>query len=244
MLARALAPAATAGLVASALLSAGCAGSHGPATLPRSAGNAGTPIARGTASWYGPGFDRRPTASGERYDRRALTAAHPSFPFGTLVRVTNLDNGNQVVVRINDRGPFSKRRIIDLSYAAARELDMLGRGTAEVELALIARDEAPPVMMLAANPPAAPAAPIAVGGVEPFPEIRYTVQVGAFGDPDRAATLQRELTAAYPEAAVRSDGTWNRVQLGLFAEREQAESLRRELLSLGLTALVVAAPVQ
>ncbi|HVT60854.1 MAG TPA: septal ring lytic transglycosylase RlpA family protein [Thermoanaerobaculia bacterium] len=242
---RALPPAAVAGVLATALL-AGCAGSHGPATLPKTTGNAGAPIGRGMASWYGPGFESRRTASGERYDMHGMTAAHPSFPFGTLVQVTNVRNGRQVVVRINDRGPFSKRRVIDLSYAAARELGMLSRGTAEVELAIAGRDEAPPpAVLLAANPPPSPAgAEAPAAGPDRIQELRYTVQIGAFGDPERAAALQREMATNYPEAAVRSDGTWSRVQLGLFPDREQAESLRRELMALGVAALIVAAPAQ
>lgn len=81
-----------------------------------------SPKAEGLAVWYGPGFHGRRTASGEVYDMHALTAAHPSLPFGTRVWVTNLKNGKSVVVRINDRGPFGGRYIIDLSYAAAKAI--------------------------------------------------------------------------------------------------------------------------
>lgn len=90
----------------------------------------------GLASWYGPGFDGRPTSSGERFDRNAMTAAHRTLPLGTVVEVTNLGNGRSVVVRINDRGPFADpdRRIIDLSWAAARELGIVEPGTAEVQV--------------------------------------------------------------------------------------------------------------
>ena len=92
------------------------------------------PVREGMASFYGPGFEGRATASGERFDPADLTAAHRTLPFGTRVRVTNLDNGRSVVVRINDRGPYAKGRILDLSLAAARALDMLHRGTARVRL--------------------------------------------------------------------------------------------------------------
>jgi rare lipoprotein A len=91
----------------------------------------------GVASYYAEGLDGRPTASGERYDSRALTAAHRTLPFGSRVRVTNLDNGRSVVVRINDRGPRIEKRVIDLSYAAARELQFLDRGTARVTLEVL-----------------------------------------------------------------------------------------------------------
>jgi len=86
----------------------------------------------GLASYYGRNFHGRRTASGERYDMRELTAAHPDLAFGTRVEVTNLRNGRKVMVRINDRGPFVKGRIIDLSYAAARQIGMLSQGVVKV----------------------------------------------------------------------------------------------------------------
>lgn len=95
----------------------------------------------GTASWYGPGFHGHRTSNGERYDQHDLTAAHRSLPFGSNIRVTNMDNGKAVVVRINDRGPFVRGRIIDLSKAAAQRIDMLGTGTARVELASLNADK-------------------------------------------------------------------------------------------------------
>jgi rare lipoprotein A len=89
------------------------------------------------ASWYGRGFQGRPTASGEPFDMHGLTAAHRTLPFGTPVEVRNPRNGRSVVVRINDRGPHTRRRDIDLSYAAARELGIAGRGTARVDLRVL-----------------------------------------------------------------------------------------------------------
>jgi rare lipoprotein A len=86
------------------------------------------------ASWYGQDFHGKPTASGEIYDMYEFTAAHPTFPFGTVVRVENLRNGRTVVVRINDRGPFRSGRIIDLSYAAAVRLDMIRDGVVPVRI--------------------------------------------------------------------------------------------------------------
>lgn len=88
----------------------------------------------GDASWYGPGFVGRRTASGERYNQNGLTAAHKTLPMGTLINVTNIDNGKSVIVRVNDRGPFVRGRIVDLSKGAAKRIDMLGTGTAPVEL--------------------------------------------------------------------------------------------------------------
>jgi len=92
---------------------------------------------KGIASWYGGKFHGRTTASGERYDMNKLTAAHRKLPFGSRVRVTNLDNGRQVVVRITDRGPFVHGRIIDLSREAARRIDMIQAGTARVRIEVI-----------------------------------------------------------------------------------------------------------
>ena len=92
---------------------------------------------QGTASWYGKKFHGRKTASGEIYDMNKLTAAHPSLPFGTVVRVTGLKNGKSTVVRINDRGPWIRGRIIDLSYAAAEQIDMIQAGLLEVEIEVL-----------------------------------------------------------------------------------------------------------
>ncbi|MBN1355204.1 septal ring lytic transglycosylase RlpA family protein [bacterium] len=91
----------------------------------------------GTASWYGKEFHGRKTASGERFNMYDLTAAHRTLPFGTKVRVTNLDNNRSVVVTINDRGPFVKNRIIDLSYGAARKLGFVKQGLARVRIQLL-----------------------------------------------------------------------------------------------------------
>jgi rare lipoprotein A len=177
------------------------------------------PLERGVASWYGGKFHGRRTASGEVFDTHRLTAAHRTLPFGTLVEVRNLDNDRTVRVRITDRGPFVRGRVIDLSYAAAREIGMVGPGTARVELALVADADGAAAALHA----------------RPF----YTVQLGAFVEPERAAALSSELAAGYPAVAVRSDGTWHRVQVGEFAHRRAAERLRRELAGLGFTALVV-----
>jgi rare lipoprotein A len=94
----------------------------------------GAELGRGKASWYGPGFQGKPTASGERFDMNALTAAHRTLPFGTRVRVRNTLNGREVVVRINDRGPHVRDRIIDLSKAAGAAIDLLQAGEAPVVL--------------------------------------------------------------------------------------------------------------
>lgn len=177
-------------------------------------------IERGEASWYGRKFHGRRTASGERYDMHALTAAHRTLPFGTLLEVRNLDNGELVRVRVNDRGPFARGRILDLSYGAAKVIGMVGPGIARIELRVVG---AGPANIERGND-------------------RFSVQVGAFADPERAAALCQELRTTNPEAEVRADGIWHRVQLGLFHTRSLAEDLRDEMVALGHPALVVVVP--
>ena len=192
------------------ILAMACSGNRKPAAPP----TLGLPIERGVASWYGPKFNGKMTASGERYDMNAYTAAHPSLPFGTRIGVRNTRTGREVIVRVNDRGPYSRNRILDLSYAAAREVGVVGPGTASVEIYRIPEAGLPP---------------------------RFTVQVGAFSEPDKAAELQREMLRLYPETVVNADSTWSRVQIGAFDDRDRAESLRRELAAIGMPAVVVSA---
>lgn len=119
-------------------LSIGCFGQNvgnGAPAVP--APGPKNPVETGVASWYGPEFAGKPTASGELFDPKALTAAHPTLPFGTRVLLTNKNNGKQVTVRINDRGPFVANRSIDLSQAAAEQLDMGQRGTIPVTIEVL-----------------------------------------------------------------------------------------------------------
>src|SRR6058998_168327 len=122
-----------AAMVAAALAVSGCSFVRAPSPPPVVDG-----VQIGVASWYGPGFHGNRTANGEIYDQYELTAAHPSLPLGTRVMVTNLANGRSVDVRINDRGPFVDGRAIDLSYAAARTIRMVGPGTARVRIEVLA----------------------------------------------------------------------------------------------------------
>lgn len=104
---------------------------------PEAAGGDISLLETGDATYYGDEFNGRSTSNGEKYDKTELTAAHRTLPFNTKVRVTNPANGKSVVVRINDRGPFKGNRIIDLSYAAAKEIGLIGPGTAKVQLEVI-----------------------------------------------------------------------------------------------------------
>jgi peptidoglycan lytic transglycosylase len=116
---------------------AGCATVRGPVHTPPPKVPLGTAVQTGEASWYGERHHGRRTSSGEVYDMHRLTAAHPALPLGTLVRVTNLQNGRSVEVRVNDRGPTVGGRIIDLSYAAARALDAVAAGIIPVRVRVL-----------------------------------------------------------------------------------------------------------
>jgi rare lipoprotein A len=162
-------------------------------------------VERGVASWYGPGFHKVRTSTGEIYDMYGMTAAHKTLPLPAYARVTNLENGRSCVVRINDRGPFVGNRIIDLSYTAAAKLDMLRNGTAMVEIRTIDPTAPPPAITASAlataptapgagvSPP--PAAPLTVVPVAeaPAPTPALFVQAGAFADPANAEHLAERL---------------------------------------------------
>ena len=117
-----------------ALALSGCSSERSDGEGQKQSNGGNTHKEVGTASWYGPGFQGGETANGETFDQRAMTAAHPSLPMGTKAKVTNLENGKQVEVRINDRGPYVDDRVIDLSRRAAKKLDMKEDGTAEVKI--------------------------------------------------------------------------------------------------------------
>ncbi len=138
----------------------------------------------GLASWYAGKFQGRRTASGEIFDTRLMTAAHKTLAFGTLVRVRNLDNGREVVVRVNDRGPFVKGRIIDLSRAAAEAIGMTGSGVTRVSVEVVGAPGA-----------AAGAAPGATPGAASGASGRYTVQVAAFSQAGNAERAVARLAA-------------------------------------------------
>ena len=156
-------------------------------------------VERGVASWYGPGFHKIRTSTGELYDMYGMTAAHKTLPLPVYVRVTNLQNGRSVVVRVNDRGPFVGNRIIDLSYTAAAKLDMLRNGTAMVEVRSL---DSPTSASVTADANAA--APAAAPAVIAAPTL--FVQAGAFSDPANAERLAEKLRGhSYGNVFVRDD---------------------------------------
>lgn len=174
-----------------------------PAPVP--AANALPHTETGIASWYGHPYHGRPAADGEIYDMEKMTAAHRTLPFNTWVRVTNLANGKTVDVRIIDRGPFVDGRIIDVSHAAARAIDLIGPGIAEVRIDII---DAPPP---SEQPPA-----------------WYAVQVGAFMDRARAARLTADLEARYGSATM-SQREGDRLLWRVLVGRERTMSDASEL---------------
>lgn len=174
-------------------------------------------VQTGIASWYGGEFHGKRTSSREVYDMNDLTAAHNTLPLGTFVAVTNLNNGQSVVVRINDRGPFVKDRVIDLSYAAARALDMIGTGTAPVRIEVLA-DISPPLAAL-----------------------RFSVQTGSFIRRANAEAMRKDLARQFADVYVSTFETTRQVYYRVrirAKDRETAETLANRLMDRGYTAII------
>jgi len=195
---------------------------------------------RGIASWYGKKFHGKPTSSGEIYDMYAMTAAHKTLPLPTEVRVTNLRNGKSIVVKVNDRGPFVDNRIIDLSYTAAKKLDMISAGTTFVEVeAFTGRTTATPLMADSSDKSpgtksvVSMANPISSAVAEPVMDttvIRLYLQVGAFGDKLNAQKLQQQLNGhGIANVVIRYDESrvpaLYRVRLGPISNVDEYDSL-------------------
>ena len=208
---------------------------------------------RGVASWYGAKFNGRATSSGELYDICQFTAAHKTLPLPSYVRVTNLDNGRQLIVRVNDRGPFHDGRVMDLSYAAAVRLGVDRTGTARVEIEAVGPGEAGAAPWSAGEPPldhsfdtavATPPMPVSAGDTAPAAtpvaafEGRRVVQVGSFGEKDNARRLADRLREAEVDDVdvdhVEVDGRdlW-RVRVGPM-DFDAAEALLARLRTMGL----------
>jgi rare lipoprotein A len=173
----------------------------------------------GIASWYGHPYHGRRAANGEVYDMGKLTAAHRTYPFETWVRVTNLSNDKTVDVRIQDRGPFVRGRIIDLSHAAAREIDLIGPGITKVKLTVIAAPK----------------------NIERQTEL-FAIQAGAFRDQSRAVALQDEMRTRFGTARVverSGDPPMYRVLVGSYETQESAEADAAQIRAGGGGGLVV-----
>ncbi len=185
---------------------------------------------QGIASWYGKDFHGKKTANGERYDMHAFSAAHKILPLPTLVRITNLDNGRSVIVRVNDRGPFVKGRLIDLSYAAAQALGFAERGTAHVRVQTLDDSTSSPG--------------IVHNKAAPSPAGQY-VQVGAFSSQANALALQQRLERDFPSIHVRPPAGASdlyRVRIGPLSYQHEIERLIGDLNRHGITHSIVLAP--
>jgi rare lipoprotein A len=167
----------------------------------------GGSLEEGNASWYGAPFHGRRASNGEVYDMYKLTAAHRTLPFGTVVRVTNLGNGKSTVVRVTDRGPFVANRIIDLSYAAAREIESIGPGVVPVRLELLS-------------------------AVDPTAGF-FTVQIGAFRERVNAERLRTRLSVSYSPVLIQEfdspNGSYYRVRVGKVSGEDAAQELGEQL---------------
>lgn len=174
----------------------------------------------GLASWYGLEEHGKPTSNGETYDMYKMTAAHKTLPLGSNVRVTNKSNGRQVTVRVNDRGPFVAERVIDLSYQAAKELDMVDHGVIPVAIEVVSVTPVSPVTDIA---------PIA-GQI-------YTLQVAALTDRDAARSLsermQKEFDFSFIQPVQTEKGFFYRVYAGKFKSKADAEAAKASLAAKG-----------
>jgi len=204
---------------------------------------------RGVASWYGKKFHGRSTSSGETYNMYRMTAAHKTVPLPTLMRVTHLGNGKSIEVLVNDRGPFVDNRIIDLSYAAAVELDMIGTGTAMVEIETLSgpgpkTEPAPTVasapLMTDLEPQTPAAAQMPATATASATESRLYLQVGAFGDRVNARQLQQQLELqGLSNVLVREDLTTSpalyRVRIGPIDDVANYDQLVATMASMQIT---------
>jgi rare lipoprotein A len=185
--------------------------SGAPSAVERQPPIPGQYLEEGVASWYGIPFNGHRTSNGEIYDMHEFTAAHRTLPFNCLVRVTNLDNGKQTEVRINDRGPFVANRVIDLSLSAAQAIEMVGPGTAHVRLEIVSG---------------------------PNPQTGFFgVQIGAFKMEENAEKLKAQLEGSYSPVSIATydspNGTFYRVRVGRLPTEDAAQQLAEQLHSAG-----------
>ncbi len=198
----------------------GTTGRIGKANKSIAAGSkSGEVIEDGVASWYGPNFHGNLTANGETYDMDRLTAAHRTLPFNTIVKVKNRDNGKSVIVRINDRGPYAKNRIIDLSRGAAKKIGMIGPGTARVQLVLLEGN-------------------LKDSRVTDLKVPTYTVQLGSFDTEAGAFELSRKIKGSRVEEIKLNGSKIYRVYYGIYVDKDEASEQKEELGSRGYNGYV------
>lgn len=249
-------PSLTGYLLVASLLSS-CTGIHGPMSVPSAgepqpdtSGTEPPPPSRvqvGVASWYGKAFHGRSTASGEIYDMYQPTAAHLTAPLGTYALVTNLDNGQSVRVRINDRGPHKRHRILDLSYEAARQIEMVRSGSARVQVEFLPESvplSQPSVILSVIPVDTSPDQRNSVQMVQTPGTQPFAVQAGAYQEQTNAVRMQQTLTGVYPNVWItmgpESAQPLHRVRLGPFHNREEAERVAHKVKGRGYEAVIVA----
>jgi rare lipoprotein A len=199
-------------------------------------------LERGTASWYGSKFHGRKTSSGAIFNMYDITAAHRTLPIPSYARVTHLDNGRSLIVKINDRGPFAHNRIIDLSYAAAKKLGIIKNGTAKVEvLALppyqyLQGHRKPRPMRVNSKPAAPPVQPMATPTQRAVNSQPVFIQVGAFSNRDNAELLKNRLMnhLNHPVRIESSENQWYKVRVGPLADPAEAQQIAGRLNGLGI----------
>ena len=188
---------------------------------------------RGIASWYGKKFHGKKTSNGEIYNMYAMTAAHKTLPLGTYVHVKNLDNGSEVTVRINDRGPFVQGRIIDLSYTAAKKIDIVTSGTAPVVIVALEQGNRQPSTGKDKHEPV------------DYYKGNFTFQIGAFGDKQNALRLKEKLSQTYKNAHVSEYDNGQerlyRVRVGRATSLEQAIEYEKTLIQHGFKDVFIVA---
>ena len=207
-------------LVAALIFMSGCAVPASKVALPSIPQSSVSQT--GIASWYGPGFHGKATASGEIYNQNDMTAAHQTLPLGTKVMVTNLENGSAAEVLVNDRGPFAKDRIIDLSYAAAQSIHMVGPGTALVRVDVVD-------------------SPIRLSAIRA--NLDYTLQLGSFAQLENAHQLRDRIAKSFSNVTISplqaKDATYYRVHLGTFSNRNAAEQQARQVSQAGYSVIIM-----
>lgn len=213
-------------------LLAGCAHRH-PKPVPPPQPMRGK-VQEGISSWYGKEFDGRPTANGETFDMHGLSAAHRTLPLGTTIRVTNLDNGRDVVLKVNDRGPFVAGRILDCSYGAAKALGFAGAGLARVRIEVLRAGEEKPRRR--PSP-----AEVLVGGPglpERVLDASFTVQVGAFLNESNALRFKDQMVRVFGDSYVIKFRDFYRVRVGHLSTEEEAETMRKRIQTYGIESFV------
>jgi rare lipoprotein A len=184
--------------------------------IPKDKYGTGQFIETGIASWYGPNFNGKPTANGETYNMHKLTAAHRTLPFNSIVKVVNKMNNKSVIVRINDRGPYAKDRIIDLSKQAAEKINMIKNGTTPVDLFLLNKTKIPKNIKVP----------------------KYSVQVGSYTNRIDALKVSSQIANSRIVKVLLNENAYYRIYVGFFSNINEAKKLKNLLNKKGIMGFV------